>query len=90
MKKIALLPIDNRPVCYTLLKDIASVNKNTELIMPERIYLGGLFEKTNIKELENWLINIDETDYIILSADTLAYGGLVYSRRIKDYYEEIK
>lgn len=90
MKKIALLPIDNRPVCYTLLKDIASVNKNTELIMPERIYLGGLFEKANIKELENWLININETDYIILSADTLAYGGLVSSRRIKDSYEEIK
>ena len=51
--------------------------------MPERIYLGGLFEKANIKELENWLININENDYIILSADTIEYDGRSVIQRNK-------
>ena len=51
MKKIALLPIDNRPVTYTLLKDIMALNDNIKLDIPERNYLGGLYEAANIKEI---------------------------------------
>lgn len=90
MKKIALLPIDNRPVTYTLLKDIIALNDNIELDMPERNYLGGLYEAANIKEITNWLIKTDDIDYLILSLDTIAYGGLVPSRRMNDGFDEIK
>lgn len=90
MKKIALLPIDNRPVTYTLLKDIMALNDNIKLDMPERNYLGGLYEAANIKEITNWLIKTDDIDYLILSLDTIAYGGLVPSRRMNDGFDEIK
>ena len=90
MKKIALLPIDNRPVTYTLLKDIIALNDNIKLDMPERNYLGGLYEAANIKEITNWLIKTDDIDYLILSLDTIAYGGLVPSRRMNDGFDEIK
>ena len=68
MKKIALLPIDNRPVTYTLLKDIIALNDNIELDIPERNYLGGLYEAANIKEITNWLI---ETASLLSSEGSL-------------------
>ena len=82
MKKIALIPIDNRPICYTLIEQISAVNKNIKLYLPERKYLGGLYDTANISAILNWLKTLPKIDYIIISLDTVAYGGLVASRRI--------
>lgn len=90
MKKIALIPIDNRPVCYTLPGDIAKIDNELKLLLPPREFLGGLYSTANINGILNWLENIEEVDAIVISFDTVAYGGLVSSRRCEDSLEEIK
>ena len=88
--KIAFLPIDNRPVCYTLPQIISGIDSNVELYLPERKYLGDLHKIANTDALINWLKNLPQVDAIILSLDTIAYGGLIPSRRGKEAFEEIK
>ena len=82
--KIAVIPIDNRPICYDLVKDILSVDKNIELFMPDIEYLAGLKKSANINKIFEFLENLCNTDYLILSLDTVAYGGLIQSRRVED------
>ena len=90
MKKILFIPIDNRPITYSLTKQIADVNKSLELELPKRELLGGLTTKANAQEILSWLKNEETPDLIILSLDTIVYGGLVSSRRGKETYDEIK
>ena len=88
--RTAFLPIDNRPVCYNLAKDITSVDENINLLIPERNLLGDLTKPARREELLNWLKNLPECDALILSLDTLVYGGLISSRRSKESCEELK
>lgn len=90
MKKIALIPIDNRPICYDLVKDILGQDTSLKLFMPENRFLGGLIQACNIDEIYNFLNNLDHVDILVIALDTIAYGGLVSSRRCNDSYEEIK
>ena len=32
--KICFIPIDNRPVCYNLVKDIAAIDEDIEIFIP--------------------------------------------------------
>lgn len=89
MKKIAIVPIDNRPICYNLISDICAQDKDIELYLPKREDLGGLIKSANIENIFLWLENLPNVDYIILSLDTLAYGGLVNSRRCTENFDEI-
>ncbi len=88
--KILFLPIDNRPVCYSLAKDIASQDSSIELYLPSREALGGLTKNADINALFDWLKNCPKSDSIVLSLDTIAYGGLIPSRRSKESFEDIK
>ncbi len=88
--KIAFLPIDNRPVCYTLPKLIAGIDENIEFSMPNRELLGDLTKIADIDGLFNWLEYLPSQDVIILSLDTLIYGGLIPSRRGKETLDELK
>lgn len=88
--KIAVIPIDNRPICYDLIKDILAIDKNIELFLPKIEHLGGLISQSNIDELFNFIETLKDIDYLIVSLDTIAYGGLVSSRRCDDSFEEIK
>ncbi|MBO5738379.1 DUF4127 family protein [bacterium] len=88
--KICVIPIDNRPVCYNLLKDIAQIDKSIELYLPPREHLGDLTKSANLPALFNWLENCPKCDAIILSLDTIAYGGLIPSRRSTETFDEIK
>ena len=88
--KIGFVPIDNRPVCYLLPEQIAAIDENIELFMPEREFLGSLTGYADIKKLFEWIENLPELDAIILSLDTLAYGGLISSRRCPDTFGEVK
>lgn len=90
MKKIALIPIDNRPVCYTLAKQIAAINPEIKLLMPDRRLLGSLVKNADYEALFEWLECIQEADYFVISADTLIYGGLISSRRTNADIEEIE
>ena len=87
--KISLLLIDNRPVCYNLVKDITSIDNSIELFLPNRELLGDLTKQANVEALFDWLKSLEDVDCIILSLDTLIYGGLIPSRRSKDTFEII-
>ena len=88
--KICFIPIDNRPVCYDLVSDICSIDKDIELYIPPIEYLGSLKESAKIDKIYEWLEHLPEVDSIVIALDTIAYGGLIPSRRIKDTYEDIK
>lgn len=88
--KICFIPIDNRPVCYNLAKEIARIDEEITLYIPPRKLLGDLKKNADITGLYTWLNQIPEVDSIILSLDTIAYGGLIPSRRSPEYFEDIK
>ncbi len=88
--KICVIPIDNRPVCYNLFKDIASIDENIELFIPKREFLGDLEKNAKIEDLFEWLKNVPQVDSMVISLDTLAYGGLIPSRRCPETFEQIK
>lgn len=88
--KICFIPIDNRPVCYNLAKDIASIDETMTLFLPPRELLGSLVKTANIQGILDWLKTCPKCDAIILSLDTIAYGGLIPSRRSNESFEEIK
>lgn len=87
--KVAFVPIDNRPVCYTLPELISKIDSGFELFLPNRRDLGDLTKSANIENIFEWLKNLRNIDGIILSLDTLAYGGLIPSRRCPETFEQI-
>lgn len=88
--KIAFVPIDNRPVCYSLAEQIVKINNDLKIFLPPKEFLGDLTQSAKIDNIVNWLKNLEQVDKIILSLDTIAYGGLVPSRRSTDSFEIIK
>ena len=88
--KICFVPIDNRPVCYNLAKDIAAIDENIELFIPPREFLCDLTRSAGVNEIIEWIENIPECDAMVISLDTIAYGGLIPSRRSPDSIDKIK
>ena len=62
MVKIALVPIDNRPVCYDLPKMIGNLDLNNEIFMPDINYLGDIKKNANVEALFAWLEKLKETE----------------------------
>lgn len=87
---IAFVPIDNRPVCYTLPAQICAMNDNIKLFMPKRELLGGLTKYADVDNIFKWLETLQDIDAFVICLDTIAYGGLISSRRTPDTFEEIK
>ena len=70
---------------------IADINSGIELILPPIELLGDLTKQSDVSGLFGWLkSNITNSDAVVLSLDTIAYGGLIPSRRSKETFEEIK
>ncbi len=90
MISIAVIPIDNRPICYDLVSDILSVDNNIKLYMPDIDFLGGLETSSDIDKIFDFIKNLPNVDYLVVSLDTLSYGGLITSRRCEDSFETIK
>ena len=88
--KICFIPIDNRPVCYNLAVDIAAIDKDIELFIPPREYLGSLTKYADVDKIYEWFKELPQVDKVILSLDTIAYGGLIPSRRANYSEKEIK
>lgn len=88
--KIALIPIDNRPVCYYLPRDTAGIDNDLQIFLPERKFLGSLHSNADVNAILNWLEKLEEVDAIIVALDTIAYGGLIASRRCPGSVENIK
>lgn len=87
---IAFIPIDNRPVCYTLAQQIAAIDRDLALFLPPREMLGDLNRSADINGIFSWLKKLENIDSIVVALDTIAYGGLIPSRRSSETFEEIK
>ncbi|MFC7786807.1 DUF4127 family protein [Rossellomorea sp. GCM10028870] len=88
-RKIALLPVDGRPVTRELPKQIASIG-NWEVLIPDKSLLGFLKEPGDMAALEKWIWKVaPEVNGFVLSIDMLGYGGLVPSRVCLDGKEAI-
>lgn len=88
--RIAFIPIDNRPVCYNLAVDIAKIDSNIEFFIPPREYLGSLTRNADVDKIYEWFKQLPDLDKVIISLDTIAYGGLIPSRRSTDSEQVIK
>jgi len=52
--------------------------------------LGSLKKDADVVGLFGWLNKLPEVDAIVLSLDTIAYGGLIPSRRSPESFEDIR
>ena len=87
---IAFIPIDNRPVCYTLPQQICAIDSKINLFIPEKKFLGSLTKNADVEAIFEWLEKLSELDAIVMCLDTVAYGGLILSRRCPDTFDEIR
>lgn len=89
-RKIALLPVDARPVTRDLPGQIARM-AGWEVVTPERDDLGFLKKPGNIVSIIEWVRRVaNEVDGFVISSDMLGYGGLVPSRISIDALQDIK
>ena len=80
MTRLALLPMDDRPVNYDYPRYLARV-AGWEILQPPREWLGNPWRKSRHADLVDWLIQTaPQADGLVVAIDTLAYGGLIPSR----------
>lgn len=78
---ITCIPLDKRPYNYQFLKQISNIDKEIELILPDKQKLGEKKDIANINYLQNFLLeNSKKSDALIISIDMLIYGGLFPAR----------
>ena len=89
---IIILPLDARPVCYQLVKQLAHIG-DFRILLPPAEQLGHLKKAANLEFIDTWL-SATLKDYpdspVILSADMLLYGGLIAGRVNEYTYEKLK
>ena len=78
--KIVVIPLDERPCNYNYLLELPLPSEVTLVLPPKEI----LSNKKTVKDLDKiseWLVNESiDADYLVLSFDTLLYGGIIPSR----------
>lgn len=79
MKKILMVPLDERPCNYGF--PAIMPKAGYEVVMPPKEFMGLKKRPADAQKIADWLIkNVDSCDLLILSMDTLIYGGLIPSR----------
>ncbi len=76
--RVSVLPLDERPVCTTLIRDIAAVAGVT-VELPHRDLLSHKRDPGDIEGLTSWLTS-RSSDASVVSLDCLGFGGLIPSR----------
>jgi hypothetical protein len=87
--RLALLPLDDRPVNYDQpwwLGKAAGI----EVVRPPREWLGSPLRPAARDRLAGWLADEGRAvDGIVVAIDTLAYGGLIPSRQGRSSLDEV-
>lgn len=79
--RILFVPLDERPCNSKFPSLIANEHPKVEIKTVPLNYLGNKKEVPNVDALWDYLIeNVKENDYLVVSMDTLLYGGLIPSR----------
>ncbi|MEF2247035.1 DUF4127 family protein [Paenibacillus sp. IITD108] len=78
--KIAYLPLDERPCNYEFPYLLAS-GTSTEVVRPDLSIMGKKKKPGNVEAIGQWLEEqCKDADGLIVSIDTLLYGGIIPSR----------
>ncbi len=81
--------MDDRPVNYDYPGYLARL-AGCELLLPPREWLGNPWRESQHARLVKWLADEGQSaDILILAIDTLAYGGLIPSRRSLESQEQV-
>jgi hypothetical protein len=80
-RKILLIPVDDRPAVghfAAMIGDVAGV----EVVTPPAAFLGKFKQPGSPPSILGWLAKQDISQYeaVVVSADMIAYGGLIASR----------
>jgi hypothetical protein len=80
-KKIILIPLDSRPAAGQFAQMIGAIS-DVEVIIPPYEYLGRFTNAGKVDKIFDWLESqkLDDVSSLVVSADMLAYGGLIASR----------
>lgn len=88
MKKILMVPLDERPCNYGFPSIMP--NAGFKVVMPPMDIMGLKKRPADVNKIADWLLdNADENDLLILSMDTIIYGGLIPSRLHYDSAETL-
>ncbi len=86
---ILVLPMDDRPCTYDFPYQLGQMY-GANIIMPDKNLLGNLERVAEPQKLEKWILgHSNNLDGIIISSDSLAYGGLIPSRRNYQSFDNI-
>ena len=78
--KIAVLPLDERPCNYQFNRMLVK-GMPYEILSPSFDILGDKKKKGNLAEIRKWMLNVaTKVTGMVISVDTLVYGGIVPSR----------
>lgn len=81
MKKILYIPLDERPCNYVYPQHLVNTRNDVQLIFPPREILGNKKEAADVDRLWEFVFaNASKVEGIVLSVETLVYGGLLPSR----------
>ncbi len=82
--KILLIPLDSRPAAGQFAQMIAA-QAGAKVLMPPYEALGRFTTPANVRKILDWLDQqpMDEVASMVVSADMIAYGGLIASREYK-------
>lgn len=84
LRRIALVPLDERPVNVELPIAIAAI-AGAELVLPPGPMLPDIRQPGDAIGIGGWLLDIAPTvDAVVVSIDTLAFGGLIAARTTED------
>ncbi|GAB2530352.1 DUF4127 family protein [Paramicrobacterium agarici] len=90
-RRIALMPLDDRPVNVLLPQDVANV-AGVALDVPDASMLPRYREQGDTDALAAWLRERaadPSTTHLVVSIDMLLYGGLIASRTSQDSVREV-
>lgn len=80
MVKIVVIPLDERPCNYDFLKS-QPVSDEINIVLPPKEFLSHKKQCCDISTLLNWLkIEAKDANYLIVSLDTILFGGIIPSR----------
>lgn len=83
-----LLPLDSRPVCTEMPKQLGSL-AGTTVILPPKGFLDNYRQPAAREKLYLWLHdNLADQDNAVISSDLLIHGGLINSRLPLGHMEE--
>ena len=86
---VPILPLDDRSVNYECLQMLGEA-AGFQVSLPPKAWLGTPWRVGDMPRLHDWLLEqAPHADALIVAVDTLAYGGLVNSRRSTDSTETV-